>query len=278
MFSVVSVALGRPFAIHDDDIDIAVSSSLGELTKSTNEYQDFSASDNTHPTSPEHPDPPNLAQPSDLAVPLHILSLRRIASAISRQVYSTRNTANLTPTERSHTLSTLHHSLLTWRRNMPFPLPDHHQASVPHLTTTWYDFNYYTHLALLYRPSPLYPSSDLSRIRILESAASQSIRLAYSMHQQQRLAYNWLTFLALFTSTISLVYAVTAQPEDLGSYLKEETRAVEDLELVMLLFETLAVKFVAATKIRNMVGEIVRRYKSIRGGMEVGSGSGSVGI
>lgn len=147
---------------------------------------------------------------------------------------------------------------------MPFPLPAVHDG-VPHLNTTWYDFNYYTHLAMIYRPSPLCPVLDLKRIKILETATSMSIRQAYSMHQQRRFAYNWLNVLTLFTSTISLIYAITAQPDDLAAVLRE-TRAIEDLDLALHLFETLGSKFHAAIKIRNMIHEISKRYKGIRSG------------
>ncbi|KAM3479098.1 hypothetical protein MY8738_005646 [Beauveria namnaoensis] len=204
----------------------------------------------------------DMAPPSTLVAPLHILALRRIASKISREIYSVGKAgAYMTEEQREETLSRLHQELLEWRRNLPFPLPDF-EDKVPHLTTTWYDFNYYTHLAMIYRPSPLCPVPTVKRIKILENAACMSIRQAYSMHQQGRLAYNWLNFLALFTSTISLVYAVTAQPKDLPTVLSE-TRVIEDLDLVLNLFGTLGIKFFAATKIRDMIREISTRYKSI---------------
>ena len=196
-----------------------------------------------------------------MAVPLHILSLRRIASKISRQVYGNFKNSNPTPQEREAVIASLHQELLHWRRSMPFPLPDVN-GSVPHLSTTWYDFNYYTHLAMIYRPSPLFPASDLKRIKTLEMAASMSLRQAFSMHQQQRFAYNWLNFLALFTATLSLVYAITAQPDDLGAILRD-TRAIADLDLATQLFETLGLKFSAAKKIQDMIAEISRRYKEV---------------
>jgi hypothetical protein len=108
--------------------------------------------------------PQNPLQPSLMAVPLHILSLRRIAGNISRKVYGNVKNANLTLPEREAIIASLHQELLDWRRSMPFPLPDVNE-SVPHLNTTWYDFNYYTHLAMIYRPSPLFPVSDLKRIK-----------------------------------------------------------------------------------------------------------------
>ncbi|KAM3461561.1 hypothetical protein NHJ6243_004939 [Beauveria neobassiana] len=219
--------------------------------------------------------PRDVGQPSTLVAPLHILALRRIASKISREIYSVGKTgAYMTEEQREETLSRLHQELLEWRRTLPFPLPDF-EDKVPHLTTTWYDFNYYTHLAMIYRPSPLCPVPTVKRIKILENAACMSIRQAYSMHQQGRLAYNWLNFLALFTSTISLVYAVTAQPKDLPTVLSE-TRVIEDLDLVLNLFGTLGIKFLAATKIRDMIQEISTRYKSILAEHSQYRGSGLV--
>ncbi|KGQ07962.1 Protein STB5 [Beauveria bassiana D1-5] len=254
--SVVSVALGRPFAIHDNDIDV----------------EDFSALDDDDCANGT---PRDVGQPSTLVAPLHILALRRIASKISREIYSVGKTgAYMTEEQREETLSRLHQELLEWRRTLPFPLPDF-EDKVPHLTTTWYDFNYYTHLAMIYRPSPLCPVPTVKRIKILENAACMSIRQAHSMHQQGRLAYNWLNFLALFTSTISLVYAVTAQPKDLPTVLSE-TRVIEDLDLVLNLFGTLGIKFLAATKIRDMIQEISTRYKTILAEHSQYRGSGLV--
>ncbi|KAJ5043397.1 hypothetical protein NUH16_000186 [Penicillium rubens] len=242
---VVSITLGRPFALHDDDIDV---------TPFEDADEEYIHSDCIGPQ--------NSLQPSMMAVPLHILSLRRIAGKISRQVYGNFKNSKMNLQEREAIIASLHQELLAWRRGMPFPLPDIDDR-VPHLNTTWYDFNYYTHLAMIYRPSPLFPVSDVKRIKMLETAASMSLRQAFSMHQQQRFAYNWLNFLALFTATLSLVYAITAQPDDLGVVLRD-TRAIADLDLATQLFETLGLKFVAAKKIQGMIAEISRRYKEVR--------------
>lgn len=245
MDRVVSIALGRPFAIHDDDIDVSP----------------FEAIDDECIT-PDCILPQSSLQPSIMAVPLHILSLRRIASNITRQVYTNRQADGLSVQQREDILVGLHKELIDWRRNMPFPLIDV-DSRVPHLCGTWYDFNYYTHLASIYRPSPLFPVMDQKRVKILETAAAMSVRQAYNLHQQRRFAYNWLNFLALFTSTLSLIYATTAQPENLASVLNE-TRAIEDLELAIELFNTLSVKFSAARKIGGMISEISKRYKDVK--------------
>ncbi|KAF7542799.1 hypothetical protein G7Z17_g11266 [Cylindrodendrum hubeiense] len=207
---------------------------------------------------PEGIQPPSSLNPSLIAVPLHILALRRIAGKMATLVYSNQRVAHLGPQERDEILRSLHKELIDWRRNMPFPLPDVN-AQVPHLTSNWYDFNYYTHLAMLYRPTPLFPTLDQHRIKILAEAASMSIRQATNMHRQKRFAYNWLNLLSVFTATLSLIYAVTAQPDNLVAVL-EETKATEDLELSIDLFQSLSIKFPAAKKMQRMVDQVVKKY------------------
>lgn len=203
-----------------------------------------------------------------MAVPLHILKLRQLASTISRQVYSAKRSLDQNPHDRQQILKLLHQELLEWRRGMPFPLPDNAVRTIPHLHTLWYDFNYYTHLAMIYRPSPLCPTPDPAGLKILGNAASMSLRQAYEMHQQRRFAYNWLNFLAIFTSTLSLVYAITAQPDKLPLAL-QQSAAIDDLELSIQLFEAFGIKFAAARNIRRMITEISRQYKEIRDNKDV---------
>ncbi|KAM5380101.1 hypothetical protein ACJZ2D_003748 [Fusarium nematophilum] len=245
MDRVVSTALGRPFALHEDDIDVSPFADADE---------DDIHADSIHPR--------NSLDPSLMAVPLHILALRKIASKIARLVYSNPRTASLNMEEREDIISSLHKELIDWRRNMPFPLPDV-DSNVPHLNSSWYDFNYYTHLAMLYRPTPLLPILDQRRIKTLADTASMSLRQAMNMHRQQSFAYNWLNLLAIFTSTLSLVYATTAQPDNLSTVLKE-TKATQDLELAIELFDTLSGKFSAAKNLRSMVYEIVNKYRDIQ--------------
>ncbi|KAH8657777.1 fungal-specific transcription factor domain-containing protein [Xylariales sp. PMI_506] len=244
MDRVVSIALGRPFALHDDDIDV----------------EPFIAVDDEE-IHMDGINPQNPLQPSIMAVPLHILRLRLISSKIAKLVYSNKKNANKNLAEREEVIRALHRELVEWRRDMPFPLPDIH-SKVPHLSSTWYDFNYYTHIAMLYRPSPLFPTLDQSRVRILGDAASMAIRQAIAMHRQNRFAYNWLNLLGLFTSALSLVYATTAQPESLVTALREGT-AIEDLQLAVELFTALSLKFPAAKNVRRMIEEIVTRYREL---------------
>lgn len=207
--------------------------------------------------------PQNPLQPSSMAVPCHILALRRIASEIGENVYSTSKSRQLDVEQREQIIQSIHRKLIEWRRTMPFPLPDA-QTRVPHLSTAWYDLNYYTHVTMLYRPSPLFPTLDVTKIKILAESSAMSIRQTTNMHCQQRFAYNWLNLFQVFTSSLTLMYSITAQP-DLSAVLTQ-TGALEDLELAMDLLGTFAKKFSSARKCQSMVQDVLcrlRAYNSI---------------
>ncbi|KAI0882874.1 fungal-specific transcription factor domain-containing protein [Annulohypoxylon maeteangense] len=244
MDRVISIALGRPFALQDDDIEIDAFIDVDD--------------DHTGDSSIQIEDK---LEPSLMSIPRHILDLRRIASKISRQVYGNQATIRINTPHREEIIHSLHKELIDWRRNMPFPLPDVHPR-VPHLCSNWYDFNYYLHTAMLYRPSPLFPTLDQAMVKKLANAASMSIRQAYTMHRQKRFAYNWLNLLSLFMSTISLIYASTVQPQELVSYL-QKAQVIDDLELVLQLFDKLNGKFSGAKNIQCIIDRVLRRYKEM---------------
>ncbi|KAJ5786553.1 uncharacterized protein N7503_011765 [Penicillium pulvis] len=242
MDRVVSLALGRPFAIQDDDITV----------------EPFSDVDDENIKPDGITSTINL-EPSTMAVPLHILALRRIASDIGTQVHSPKFSRQQSPEAREETLQSLHKRLLDWRRSMPFPLPDL-QSKVPHLCTSWFDLNYYTHVIMLYRPSPLSPSLDLAKMKILAEASGMAIRQAINMHRQRRFAYNWLNLVAIFNSALSLMYTSTAQTDDISLVL-DHARAIDDLELVVELLEAFSTKFSSAKKIQGMVQTVSAKLK-----------------
>lgn len=144
---------------------------------------------------------------------------------------------------------------------MPFPLPESQILRVPHLSTTWFDLNYHNHVIMLYRPSPLCPVITIEKVIILADAATMSIRHVSTMHRQQRYAFNWLNLFSLFTSTLALIYAITAQPDPISSYL-QQSDALTDLNLAAHLLQTFGVKFPSALKYHSMVREVITRLES----------------
>lgn len=197
---------------------------------------------------------------SAMAVPLHILRLRKIAGEIFQEVYTNKN-CHLSMIERDRITATLHEKLINWRRTMPFPLPESQVPRVPQLSTTWFDLNYHNHIVLLYRPSPLFPVLNLEKVTLLAGASAMAIRHAATMHRQQTFAFNWLNLFSMFTSMVALVYSVTAQPEPLPSYLLR-SEALSDLRLAADLLRTFEGKFPAAWKCREMLEDVINRLDS----------------
>ncbi|KAJ5088963.1 hypothetical protein N7532_007647 [Penicillium argentinense] len=242
MDRVVSLALGRPFAIQDDDITV----------------EPFADADDEN-IKPDAIAPSHSLEPSPMAVPLHILALRKIASDIGTRVHSTRLGSQQNPEVRDQTIQDLHKRLVEWRRDMPFPLPDL-QSKVPHLCTSWFDLNYYTHIIMLYRPSPLNPNLDASGMKTLAEASGMAIRQAINLHRQHRFAYNWLNLVAVFNSALSLMYTSTAQADNLFLVV-DHSRAITDLELAVELLDSFGRKFSSAKKIQNMIKPVIARLK-----------------
>ncbi|OJD35047.1 c6 zinc finger domain containing protein [Diplodia corticola] len=243
MDRVVSISLGRPFGICDDDIEVAIFTEVDD--------------ENILPDR-ILPQPPLKA--SEMAVPLHILSLRRIAGEIFEQVYSNKN-RYLPPADRDEILGALHAKLVEWRRTMPFPLPQTRILQVPHTSTAWYDLNYYTHLIMLYRPSPLCPVLTLEKVHLIAEASAMAIRQIEAMHHDQRYAFNWLNLFNVFTITLTLIYSITAQPEALSTYL-QRSDALKDLDRASSVLENFSTKFPTALKCRAIVHDVSQRLRS----------------
>ncbi|GAB7354548.1 hypothetical protein MBLNU459_g5006t2 [Dothideomycetes sp. NU459] len=246
MDRVVSISLGRPFGIQDHDVEI----------------EPFANVDDEN-ILPDMILPQSQLRTSAIAVPLHILALRKISGEIFEQVYSNRN-RNLNGAERDMILHDIHQKLIDWRRGMPFPLPQSTSLMIPHFSTAWYDLNYYQHVLMAYRPSPLFPVLTLEKVGLIAEASTMFIAQVAIMQRQKRYAFNWLNLFTVFTATLTLIYSITAQPEPIPTYLTR-TGALNDLATVSELLLTFGRKFPSALKCHEIVQDVMRRLESLMG-------------
>jgi hypothetical protein len=114
---------------------------------------------------------------------------------------------------------------------------------------------------MLYRPSPLCPSITFEKVTILADASATSLRHVATMQRQQRFAFNWLNLFTVFTTTLALIYTVTAQPESIYLYL-QRSDALEDLRIAVDILDTFGSKFPLASKYRDMVRDIISSLES----------------
>ena len=243
MDRVVSIALGRPFGIRDEDVEVETFADVDE--------------ENILPHTIRQQQP---MKTSDMAVPLHILRLRKIAGEIFDQVYSNRN-KNLNVSEREEILTTLHEKLVGWRKNMPWPLPESGALRIPHFSDLWSNLNYYNHVIMIFRPSPLCPVLNVEKVGFIAHASAMSIRQVAAMQQQGQFAWNWLNLFSVFTATLTLVYSITAQPDALSTYLNR-SGALVDLETASDLLEIFGRKFPSALKCRDIIQDVSNRLRA----------------
>ncbi|KEF61337.1 uncharacterized protein A1O9_02903 [Exophiala aquamarina CBS 119918] len=252
---VVSISLGRPLGIRDDDIEVGL----------------FSAVDDECIFLDKILPQPQLRR-SDLAVPLHVLALRRIASQIFDQVYSNRN-RQLATNAQDEVFSGLHTQLLDWRRTIPFPLPQCQSLRIPHTSTSWYDYNYYLHLIMLYRPSPLCPVLTLEKVKLIADAAAMAIRHIEVMHNEQRYSYNWITLFNVFSVALTLIYSITAQPDPLTIYLGRSD-ALSDLQRASRVLGNFAQKFPTVVRCLSIVQGVSQRLRALMNSAHVSDAKG----
>ncbi len=232
MDRVVSTTLGRPLAIRDQDLDVHPFTTID-----TDRLDLF-----------------GLGSGSYLEVTRHILTLRTIAGQILERFYSIRSGV-ITDEQRHEILESFHEELIIWRRTMPFPLV--HSSLIPHLTTSWFDLNYYNLVIMLYRPSPLWPDPPTENLKIMTDASAMALQQFISMSQQRTLAFNWLNLLSVFTATLVLIF-ITTKPNWSQTYI-DEAELIKDLKLAEVLLCTFIPKFGPAKSCVRVVRRIIRR-------------------
>lgn len=218
MDRVVSTTLGRPLAIRDQDVDTGYFSVVG--------------------------------QPY-LEVTLHILKLRQIAGQILENVYTIKTTSAATDQTRHSIVNHLHHQLVEWRRTMPFPLNESQFSLVPHLTTAWFDLNYYNLVIMLFRPSPLWPIPPHENIRLVADAAAMALQQFSNLCRQQKLSFNWLNLISVFTAGLTLIF-ITTQPDWQTNYLPTN-EVINDLKVCRDLLTNFAQRLPPAKACVNVI-------------------------
>jgi hypothetical protein len=114
----VSIPLGRPFAISDQDIDVKLPIDVDEACQDIQELEEASRLD---------PDVVR-TESTSLTAFLHILRLRRIESSIQQTIYRVDQSTNVTDVEIDYYLEKLEN----WKKFIPLDAKKQSdQASIP---------------------------------------------------------------------------------------------------------------------------------------------------
>ncbi|EEP77790.1 predicted protein [Uncinocarpus reesii 1704] len=202
--SVVSITLGRPFAVRLEDIDVSLPDSQFDL-------------DITPPGSSFYPS--NGETFSRTALFVHIVRYRILCGKILASLHSSqRSRPKIEASSALEMRENLAAELEAWRHdtvslNLPAvdltsAIPGDRSSFRAH---EWYEILYHNAILMLYRPSPAFSALTVKApvaIQTIFMAAKQSITLYAHLHRSRRINYTWITLHAVFMAGLSYVYAV----------------------------------------------------------------------
>lgn len=193
MDRIVSIVLGRPFALHDDDVDPRLPSE---------------ESDRMMVRGLE---PLGVAR---IAVANKIFKYRLLCGQISMRLHG-KKFETATREEIGRATQTLADQLHEWHESQPqmheLQVPDHGRDQLScYLSAKWYDLLAANASLMLWRPHFLLPEfGNNSQVldRILASASS-AIAIYTDLHRSRKINYNWITLQSVLLAGLSYVSTV----------------------------------------------------------------------
>lgn len=204
---VVSITLGRPLAIHVEDIDANLPSMQLE-------------EEGIPPQSNDGAEISSIAPGYRMAVFRHIVMYRTLCGKILLSLHRGIRDTSPSPEDRNSIRATLASELDTWRANTSsLHLPEMDlstplaEARSSFRSKAWYELLYQNGILLLYRPCPTPSGSesepDIESVQSIYAAAKQSVTLYAYLFKSRKINFSWITLHAVFLAGLSYIYAVS---------------------------------------------------------------------
>ncbi|KAJ5589832.1 hypothetical protein N7450_003804 [Penicillium hetheringtonii] len=195
MDRVVSITLGRPLAIHLEDVDTALPD------------PDLDESNELDGDKPH-------GVPSPIAIFNHITRYRILSGKVMVSLHGNRGQSHdeISIGDRR---STLFRELENWRsetKDLRLIADTQKTRQSSFLSPEWYELLYYNTLLMLYRPSPALSNVQIRTPLALQpifDASKEAISRYAMLHTSQRINYTWITLHAVFMAGLSYIYAVS---------------------------------------------------------------------
>lgn len=228
-----SLALGRPFAIRDADINVPLPDSLTDLEL----------------LSSETPQPRSLHS-LDMSTFIHIIRIRQIQSRIQDTFYPV-DASCINPETVSFQRAVLRAELNNWITQAPrYP----HPTLVTFQSPEWFQIAYSHALLLLYRPSPACPDAGLESLQICADAAISLISSYSSLYAKNKITYTWIALHSLFMASITMLYTWWVNPEIRKATSKRVAKS--NIMSCLALFEVMADSWPLATRCYEIVDRL----------------------
>ncbi|KAK6893743.1 Protein STB5 [Candida tropicalis] len=189
-----SVSLGRPVAIHDDDINVPFPQILDD--------------DETE----------------DIAVNRLIINLRKLEGTVLRKVHSVNIYKNFANTAKSQDevcqviLSDLRQEIEAWydqAKSLDRANTSARHSVSFHVSIPWYAARYHHLLILLYRPSYLNPHPSQDLLDTLGKSCLETLAYTYKLFKAKLLPLNWTTLYRFLMVCTTILYCLCKWAIDL---------------------------------------------------------------
>lgn len=196
----MTVSLGRPLALYDDDIHVPLPSVLDDVSLDNSET--------------------SVQLPRKTSPFLHHIRLRTIQAKIHQSMYTSRSTQSLPLRERQLIRRDLYNQLQFWKEDLELlALPTGDSASqIPSVFfhVNWYHALYHSGCLMLFRPSATFPAMEGLEndeeiddvLLILWNSSSQVLANYLELLRVRHLNYSWSCLYMIFMAGLANVYCV----------------------------------------------------------------------
>ncbi|KAK3064467.1 hypothetical protein LTS18_006962 [Coniosporium uncinatum] len=200
MDRIVSIILGRPLAIREDDFDVRLPAVDDEAVF----YGELSNREDS-------------ASGLKTSIFVHITNYRLICGRVMLALHQ-KGAEGRSQREIATAKASLQQSLEDWKHaTNELQLSDFDlmsaeaQDNSSFKSKAWFELLFHNAMLMLNRPSPLL--SDISRdpetLRHIYSSSRQAITLYAHLHRSRRINYSWVTLQSVFMAGLSYIYAVS---------------------------------------------------------------------
>ncbi|RGP63185.1 hypothetical protein FSPOR_8767 [Fusarium sporotrichioides] len=206
----MSIAMGRPLGINDSDITIPFPEQLtDEQLCSTEVVSNF------------------IQNPKDMSTFLHVIKLRQINAAIYMSLHAASASASNDCDSLDALRETHYTDLNTWLVTAPRYGPASGVAMLQ--TAEWFQIAYHYAVISLYRPSRVFPVSNISSLRLCADSAISLISCYNTLYAKNRISYTFVALNSLFMAAVTMLYALRSSPVIRGELSKGIAKANIDM-------------------------------------------------
>ncbi|KAK5655169.1 hypothetical protein OQA88_6068 [Cercophora sp. LCS_1] len=229
----ISIPMGRPFAISDRDIDVALPLEVDETI-----------------TNDEPLQCPKPTSSTSLSSFIHIVKLRRIESSIQQSIYRVDKDFAVSDDIIDAFLAKLE----TWKTQIPTDA--HRKRDLPDQPFDGYDYYmvfYYKTLRLLLYPQISKTPANPRFLKACASACAGLCRTYKRLHESLAVGYSTMSLQSVFMAGLTLAYCIWISPDDIFDI--STNNGIHDCSIILFV---IAERLQAAKKYRNAF-EVIRQ-------------------